>query len=462
MAGLALAGGALAALTPPSWNWIAPATGEGATAGRGALAAAEPVAASAATAREPAAAASAPAAPSPGALRTRPLSAWLADVAREGRRELVVSPEVKGDLTATGGEGLPWQERLAAYARVFAFEYELAPGLIEVRPKPSGAGRAREVEVDAGEFPGDVERVAGGAPEPPLATQVIALAHAPAKEVAAVVARAAAEAGVGVAADVASNSVALSGAATSLGAAASLVRSLDRPRRRVLLEAKIVEVARSARDELGIQWKIGKDASAAVDFPADLGDAGSAALAIASGGAAVDARIAALEADGRLRVVSRPRVVMLEGSPATIESVRILRIRLPSRGAVVGDEVVEAPASERATEEIPVGVRLEVTPAVRAGERVLLRIRAKSSSLGAPLPPDDIPEELSRMVDAEILVASGETAVLGGLLREAGSKSGAGVPGLRRVPVFGGLFGRRARETESEELLVLVTPRVLE
>ena len=113
---------------------------------------------------------------------------------------------------------------------------------------------------------------------------------------------------------------------------------------------------------------------------------------------------------------------MLEGSPATIESVRILRIRLPSSGTVVGDEVVAVAVERRATEDIPVGVRLEVTPAIRGGGRVLLRIKAKSSSLGAPLPPDDIPEELSRMVDAEVLVASGETAVLGGLTREAGTE----------------------------------------
>ena len=125
-------------------------------------------------------------------------------------------------------------------------------------------------------------------------------------------------------------------------------------------------------------------------------------------------------------------VEMIEGSPATIESVRILRIRLPSNGTVVGDEVTPGPSSGRATEDIPVGVRLEVTPAIRGGTRVLLRIRAKSSNLGAPLPPDDIPEELSRMVDAEILVENGETAVLGGLQRESGQDSGAGLPGSGR------------------------------
>ena len=73
-----------------------------------------------------------------------------------------------------------------------------------------------------------------------------------------------------------------------------------------------------------------------------------------------------------------------------------------------------------------------------------------------------IPEELSRMVDAEVLVGDGETAVLGGLQREAGEDGNAGVPGLRRAPLFGGLFGKKSKVGAEEELLVFVTPRVLD
>ena len=93
---------------------------------------------------------------------------------------------------------------------------------------------------------------------------------------------------------------------------------------------------------------------------------------------------------------------------------------------------------------------------------MLLRIRAKSSNLGAPLPPDDIPEELSRMVDAEVLIGDGERAVLGGLQREAGQDGHAGVRMLRKVPGFGGLFGKKSRVGAEEELLVFVTPRLLD
>ena len=416
-------------------------------------------------------------------LKTRPLSAWLGELAREAGRDLVLSPDLRGDLTASDSTKLDWKTRLEAYARVSGFEFTLGDGLIEAR---RGDGQGGEAGRGRGSFSRDraaVEAsssragdgtasdvaasaaVAAAPPEPPPPeTRVVRLVHAPAKETAAVLGRAGDALDVTVAADSSSNSLVLSGLQPGLGRVLRVLSELDRPRRRIHLEAKIIEVTRSARLDLGVEWKLtGTTVGGDVKFPPNVSDAGSAALVIAThGAAALDARISALEADGKLHVVSRPSVEMIEGSPATIESVRILRIRLPSNGTVVGDEVVAAPSNGRATEDIPVGVRLEVTPAIRGGTRVLLRIRAKSSNLGAPLPPDDIPEELSRMVDAEILVANGETAVLGGLQREAGQDSAAGVPGIRRIPLLGSLFGKKSKVGAEEELLVLVTPRVLD
>jgi len=424
----------------------------------------------------------------PAAVQTRPLSAWLAEVAHDADRDLVLSPEVRGDLTATVGGKLSWEQRLSAFARVFGFDFTVGDGLIEVRQqthlrssgelrggglgakgtdydRDPGAGAAAASVASSSAVGHDSSAVAPALAKPasPPETRVAPLAHAPAKEMAAMLAKAAEPLGISVVPELSSNALVISGPRGAIDRALALLRELDRPRRRVLLEAKIVELAHSARRDLGVEWKLAGDAGAEVKFPPPLSVTGSAALTLATGGAyALDARISAMEADGRVRVVSRPSVVMLEGSPATVESVRIMRIRLPSQGSVVGGEVVQAGNGGRATEEIPVGVRLEVTPAVRAGRRVLLRIKAKSSSLGAPLPPDDIPEELSRMVDAELLVADGETAVLGGLQREAGDRNSAGVPGLRDVPMLGTLFGRRSREREAEELLVMVTPRVLD
>jgi len=239
---------------------------------------------------------------------------------------------------------------------------------------------------------------------------------------------------------------------------------LDVPKRSFLLEAEIIEIKRNSRDERGIEWLLESgDAAGLVDFPGATASGEQSGIIVATSGShSLKARVSALAASGRVRVVSRPRVIVLEGKPASIESVRILRVRVPDRGAVVADgDDIAVNADARAVEEIPVGVSLVVEPAMQGQGKVVLRIRAKSSTLGPPLPPDDIPEELSRVVDAEIVVGDGETAVLGGLRREARSTSGAGVPVLRSVPLLGVLFGRRRAEQDGEELVVLVTPRLL-
>ena len=154
-------------------------------------------------------------------------------------------------------------------------------------------------------------------------------------------------------------------------------------------------------------------------------------------------------------------LVVVEGKPASIESVRVLRVRFPDRAAVVSGSDDVNVGGDRAVEAIPVGVRLQVEPAMQGLTDIVLRIRAESSNLGQPLPPDNIPEEFRRVVDAEVVVADGETAVLGGLLQVTRGRAGAGLPYLRRVPLVGLLFGRRRVEREDQELLVLVTPRLL-
>jgi type II secretory pathway component GspD/PulD (secretin) len=464
-------------------------------------------------------------APSPVAsgLRVRPLSDWLADVAAEAGLGLVIAPEIGGEVAADFPERASWQERIEVLSRIHGFDFDVGNTLIEVRPLPperrsdavdssaaaSRAGPPRATEASAppsraddarspaaidtsleaggapGEASGDTET--GGAEtasaaherhqrsenapaacseEPEVATvayAVLRLTNARAADLEDVVAPALRASRGSVTADPASNALVVTGEAEAVAAARRLVAELDIARRRFLLEAQIVELSRNARSELGVQWSVDGDVGALVDFPAADTPREEAGIIVATDGAhSLRARIGALEAAGRVRIISRPRVVTVEGKPASIESVRILRVRFPDHTALVADgEDVSVAGSSRAVEEIPVGVSLIVEPALQGQGDIVLRIKAKSSTLGSPQPPDDIPEELSRMVDAEVVVADGETAVLGGLRREGRSRSGAGVPVLRSVPWLGKLFGRHVDEREGEELIVLVTPHLL-
>ena len=445
-------------------------------------------------------------------LETRPLAEWLDAVAADAGRALVIAPGVESLVSARLPETLDWRRRLDALAAVEGFGYHVADDLIEVfgeaasaepaagdeatgpgSTAPANEAVAEQAADPAEEHAGhggteaadETGRVPTGAgrsdaadpgrqqnaapcqvaadpirPEDRRSIEVIRVANGRAERLATLLSEVLDPAGVRVAADPLANAIVAEGPGGVLDRIGELVETLDAPARRFLLEAEIVELGRSARDELGVEWKLEGEIGAESLFPGSTGDGERGSLLVATSGAhALRARLSALEEQGRVRVVSRPRIVVMEDREATIESVRILRVRLPEQTAIV--EHGRA-GDGRAVEEFPVGVTLRVRTYGLGDGRVGMQIEAKSSTLGRPQPPDSIPEELSRRVQAEVVVASGETAVLGGLLREGNRRERAGVPVLGAVPGVGRLFGRRGRAQESEELVVLVTPTRLE
>jgi hypothetical protein len=384
----------------------------------------------------------------------RDLRDWLFELAAEGGLGIVIAEGVRGRPAARFPTDISWRAKLDVLAEAADFSYGFRDGLIEVVENPPPPPT---LPLD----PADESRTAG-----PVSKAVARrLSNARARDVARVVEDSFGDRGLAATADEASNSLVLSGNAEIIDEGFDLVDSLDVARRRFLLEARIVEMLSAARNELGVQWRLQSgDFGASANFPASASEGGDGSeITVATAGTtSLRARLSALEAEGKVRVIARPRVLVVEGRPALIESVRILRVRLPDRSAVVTDaDDVLAPDAGRAVEEFPVGISLRVEPSLLGGGAVALRIAAKSSTLGEPLPPDDIPEEFSRLVEAELVVADGRTAVLGGLSRVGRSRRAAGIPVLRDIPLVGRIFGRRAEERDREELLVLVTPRLL-
>lgn len=429
-----------------------------------AVAASVPAALSASTASAAAAGELAVAARVPsGSVESRTLEYWLREIAAGAGLELVIDPDLAAGEMVASVSTADWRHRLEAYARVAGFAYRVDNGILEV------AGSAPRMQ--AGLAVGDSQRQpsGGGPSEQPSAhapgiERVLPLGFAQASKLAAVLAGVVDKSSARLIAEPRSNSLIMRGEATELAKLEGLVSLVDKARQGFLLEASIVELSSTARDELGVQWDVSGRVGASVDFPSPSAGGSLAALTVATtaAGHAIEARLGALEAQGRVRIVSRPRVMILEGGRARVESVRVLRVRLPDSNSVVtGAGEGQAQSNRKAVEEIRVGVSMLVKPRLLGDGRVQLDIEARSSTLGAPQPPDGIPEELSRMLSAEVVVGDGETAILGGLRREGSSSSGAGLPLLSRVPVLGALFGRREEEQKSEELLILVTPRLL-
>jgi type IV pilus assembly protein PilQ len=161
--------------------------------------------------------------------------------------------------------------------------------------------------------------------------------------------------------------------------------------------------------------------------------------------------LSAAEAEGNVKIISRPSVVTLNNVESQIESANIIRIR--TTAATVGEA--------GAIREIRAGITLKVTPQVSADGFVLLNITAKSSTLDFGRTVDGIPQENTREAKANVLVRDGETVVIGGIMKDTSSNSDSGVPYLKDIPVFGWLFKKSSWQKDFEELVVFITPRVL-
>lgn len=227
----------------------------------------------------------------------------------------------------------------------------------------------------------------------------------------------------------------------------------------VQIETSIVEVTLNDQLRYGVQYFIGNSSS----IPAEL----AAAIIPGAGfsylfGASVDPRvvISALSTLTEVNVVSSPQVMVLDNQSARLQ---------------VGDEVpiltrfvdITASAADPRTvnsvEYRQTGVTLEVMPRVNVSGLVTLEIGQEVSDVSAPDTGAAIqsPTIRQRRILSSVAVSSGETVVLGGLIRESNNVSNSGVPFLHQIPILGTLFGVKSGDISRTELLVFITPRVI-
>lgn len=260
---------------------------------------------------------------------------------------------------------------------------------------------------------------------------------------------------------------------SNVGEIRRLVRILDTPERQVMIEARIVEANSNFSRDLGVKWGIsytpgdpgsgdisrinaGLGGSFIIPPPA-AGTVGSAGMGtgITFGRLGVDStvldlRISALETAGMGKVVSTPRVTTLNGGKALI-----------SQGTKIPYQSVSDRGTETKFENAE--LKLEVFPVINPDNSVILDIKASNSSVGATV-PTGIGNAIAideKKAETKVLVRDGETTVIGGIFVEDERFSEAGVPGLMKVPILGHLFKSTTRTSERRELLVFITPRIL-
>jgi general secretion pathway protein D len=171
----------------------------------------------------------------------------------------------------------------------------------------------------------------------------------------------------------------------------------------------------------------------------------------------VRAVLSALAQDSRVNVLSSPSVMVLDNQEANIRVGDQVPIRTSeSTSALTDDPVTVTSIQYRDT-----GVSLRVTPRVNAGGMVRLDIEQEVNDVSTTTSSGiDSPTIQQRLIKSTVAVQSGETIVLGGLIRETTGTDQSGIPVLYKLPVIGALFGATTVSTRRTELIVLLTPRV--
>lgn len=241
------------------------------------------------------------------------------------------------------------------------------------------------------------------------------------------------------------------------------LEQLDVVATQVLIEASIVEVTLTDNLRYGLEWTFGPNSIGGGYDGAGLLDLGSGGLNALSGFSytvtdaadSVRAVLNTLAQKSLINVISTPSIMVLDNHTAQIQVGDQQPIQ--NQQVVTNGGNVQNSITYRDT-----GVRLEVTPSVNDGGLVTMEIAQEVIDVGPIDAATGQRSFLNRNVNSKVAVRNGESVVLGGLIRDNATTGRDGIPLLMDIPLVGNLFSNTTENDTRTELLVLITPRVVE
>jgi type IV pilus assembly protein PilQ len=393
-------------------------------------------------------------------------------------KNVVIGEDVKGKVTVKL-KNVPWDQALDVVLKTKDLGREERGGIIRVVPQAK-LDAEREARLKRAE---DLEK------KLPTTVRLIPVNYAIAKDLQPQVKELLSARGR-VTFDARTNVVIVEDIRDNLDQAERLVRTLDTQTPQVLIEARMVEGTTTFTRALGIQWGGGLFFSqrggnpTGLAFPNNVGLVGGAdgipelgglptpgvafpsnfavnlpAQNVTSGvglnlGSVgnfgfVNARLTAAEATGQAKIISAPRVTTLNNTRARITQGTDITVPIVTQNALTVQTVRAA-------------LELDVTPHVTADGSILMAIRLTnnvpdfSQQVGLGVPPVSTKE-----AETEMLVADGDTAVIGGIYTRNTAENYAQTPLLGSIPILGWLFKRSAESDSRSEMLVFITPRIV-
>ncbi len=387
---------------------------------------------------------------------------------------IILSPEVKGRVTVRM-VNIPWDQAMDIILKMNGLGYALEDNVLRIA-SVSALTKEAEDEMRSKEAKKKAED---------LITRIVPVNYAKAGEIEPTIKKSLSLRGETVT-DTRTNTLIIRDIARNVDEVVSLIKLLDKPTAQIMIEARIVEASLTFSRSLGVQWggTSSSDAShgnpLGISFPNSVGVTGGptmgttasgsgnyfvnmpAAAGAGTGGGAIgftfgslskslnlDLVLSALESTGEGKVISTPRVSALDNKEAKIE-----------QGSSIPFSTTSASGTQ--IQFIDAKLSLIVTPHATPDNKIFMKIQATknapdTSLLGASGQPSIRKNEAT----TEILLADGETAVIGGILVVDRGQTVTKVPFFGDLPLIGWLFKSKTMSEDKKELIIFITPRVI-
>ncbi|MCQ8879461.1 type II secretory pathway protein [Pseudoalteromonas shioyasakiensis] len=235
-----------------------------------------------------------------------------------------------------------------------------------------------------------------------------------------------------------------------------IIRQLDIMPKQVMMEVVIAEVKLTGSFAKGVQYAIesGSAGTRQETFSFDSESGFNYSIVGLPGNINVNLS----QTDGLVNVLSRPTLLVRDGVAANIS----VGDDIPTIGSTTTDPI----SGDRQTTTVQyrkTGVDLTVTPTINAQGTVIMTIQQSISNVSADgSGVSDTPAIFERTLNTEVVAGNGQTVMLGGLISENKSNGASSIPFFGDLPVFGHLFRTDSSSTDKTELVILVTPKIVQ
>lgn len=387
-------------------------------------------------------------------------------IAEESGANIVMSDDVKGRVSVKVRK-VPWDQVLVSIMRTKQLGYVRQGNVIRI-------SSMKELQEESDQALKMIETQRNMAP---VKVKVIPVNYANVDELAKQVPAFLSKEGKAVV-DARSNTILVTDRENVLEKVEQIIRSLDVQPNQVLIEGKIVEATESFSSFIGVNWGFsgapttlsqgGGYQGSPITVQPTLGSSpmdlvnnsrlfnSSVQIGTLDFFGSLNAALALEEKEGLVKVISSPRVAVMNKEKAEI-----------SQGGeqVTISTTVNAVSNDKTTQEkrTPMTLNLSVQPQITADNSVIMDVELKRQFPGAEVDSTTHAAPVNtRTAKTKILVRNGQTSVIGGIYQDQETSSDNGVPVLKDIPVLGWLFKSKARNKDKNELLIFLTPRILQ